>query len=101
MAEPLIRFEKGLLTMRMMDVLRAGPMPAAGDGPAPFWASLRDRLRRRLNRHAIRRLDGFTDHELADIGLTRLDVQSALSGARFFDDPSRDLARIARGRRQS
>lgn len=87
--------------MRKLDVLRAGQVPAAFAFPSRIWTSLANRMNSRINRHAVARLDGFTDHELADIGLSRFDVQSALTGAGFFDDPSRRLAHIARGRRQA
>ncbi len=85
--------------MRMLDTSRAVLWSAAAIRPARFWAPLVQRLKNRLNRSVVTRLDGFTDHELADIGLTRLDVQSALSTTRFFEDPSRKLASVARGRR--
>lgn len=87
--------------MRMLDALRAGSLPVATARPARFWASITRQIRNRMNRSAVLRLDGFTDHELADIGLTRSDVRSALEGSRFFEDPSRKLAPTARGQRRS
>ncbi len=87
--------------MHMLDALRAGFMPVATEAPPRFWSALAGRLKSRLNRSAVVRLDSFSDHELADIGLTRLDVRSALDDSRFFEDPSRKLAHSVRGRRHS
>lgn len=87
--------------MRKLDVLRAGDMSAAFAFPSWIWTSLVNRMKSRINRNAVARLDGFSDHELADIGLSRRDVETALAGAGFFDDPSRRLAHIVRGRRQA
>lgn len=87
--------------MRMLDALRAGGMPVVTARPARFWASLARQLQNRMNRKAVLRLDGFSDRELADIGLTRRDIRSALDGSRFFDDPSRKLAASVRGQRHA
>lgn len=85
--------------MPASQIVRTGLLPVAVQQSERLWAFLASRLRGRWNRAAIRRLDSFSDHELADIGLTRTDVRSALEGTRFFEDPSRRLATKVRGRR--
>ena len=49
-----------------------------------------------VNRWMAKPLCDFTDHELADIGLSRSDVREALDGP-LHADPSLRLAAIARG----
>ena len=49
-----------------------------------------------VNRWMAKQLCDFTDHELADIGLSRADVREALDGP-LHADPSLRLAAIARG----
>ncbi|MCM5559123.1 DUF1127 domain-containing protein [Pleomorphomonas sp. JP5] len=49
-----------------------------------------------VNRWMAKQLCDFTDHELADIGLTRYDLRVALDGP-LHADPSLRLAAIARG----
>lgn len=55
------------------------------------WRALRNRL-------ASNRLSELDDRELADIGLTRSDVVTALERSGLLDDPSRMLANAARER---
>jgi len=52
-------------------------------------------LRRIANRMKANRLMEMDDHQLADIGLTRSDVRTALN-LRLTDDPTTQLARCAR-----
>ena len=49
-----------------------------------------------VNRWMAKQLCDFTDHELADVGLSRFDVRLALDGP-LHADPSLRLAAIARG----
>ena len=49
-----------------------------------------------VNRWMAKQLCDFTDHELADVGLSRSDVREALDGP-LHADPSLRLAAIARG----
>lgn len=49
-----------------------------------------------VNRWMAKQLCDFTDHELADIGLSRSDVHAALDGP-LYADPSLRLAAVARG----
>lgn len=72
--------------------------PCTGDLPVARASLLRvlgfrlaAAVRSRLNRRAVARLDTLSDAELYDIGLTRLDLRSALGQSRFFEDPSRRL----------
>lgn len=46
-------------------------------------------LNARRNRRVFEDLLRWNDHMLADIGLTRDEVRSALSAARFSEDPSK------------
>ncbi|MET0747964.1 MAG: DUF1127 domain-containing protein [Rhizobium sp.] len=50
------------------------------------------------NRIEINRLHELDDNQLRDIGLTRAEVQSALLGSSFFEDPSAHLTQSARRR---
>lgn len=49
-----------------------------------------------VNRWMVKQLCDFSDHELADIGLTRSDLRIAFDGP-VHADPSLKLAAIARG----
>ncbi|WP_036838799.1 DUF1127 domain-containing protein [Pleomorphomonas oryzae] len=49
-----------------------------------------------VNRWMAKQLCDFTDHELADIGLSRFDVREALDGP-LYADPSLRLAAVAHG----
>lgn len=55
-------------------------------------------LRTLRNRREIGSLEHFSDHELADIGLTRGDLRAAFGEGRFTD-PSPYLTQVARHRR--
>jgi len=55
-------------------------------------------LRALRNRREINHLNGLSDSELLDIGLTRHDVESALNTSSFFADPSSYLTDSARHR---
>ena len=50
------------------------------------------------NRRAANRLADFDDFQLRDIGLSRSDVEHALTSSGFADDPSQHLSRSARNR---
>jgi uncharacterized protein YjiS (DUF1127 family) len=58
---------------------------------ASVWRVLR-------NRREVSRLGDLTDAQLMDIGLTRLDLESALTTSTFFEDPSSHLTNSARRR---
>jgi len=49
-----------------------------------------------VNRWMVKQLCDFSDHELADIGLSRSDLHSAFDGP-FHTDPSLKLSAIAHG----
>lgn len=85
--------------MSMMDEPCAAALPQAPARRLELLSTLVGIFRSRINRRKVSRLDHLTDHELADIGLTRLDVVSALNDSRFFEDPSPRLAKAARRRR--
>ncbi|MBP1850503.1 DUF1127 domain-containing protein [Rhizobium halophytocola] len=51
-----------------------------------------------VNRRAAQRLCDLDDHALADIGLTRSDLDSVFARAGLIGDPTVDLARLARHR---
>ena len=75
--------------------------PATTTAPAAWWAPLR-RLaawpfRVAAARAAMRQLAGMSDHELADICLTRQDLRDA-SALPLSDDPTRIFAMRARER---
>ena len=50
------------------------------------------------NRTEINQLHDLDDNQLRDIGLTRGDLESALTTSAFFEDPSSHLTRTARRR---
>ncbi|QLF69481.1 DUF1127 domain-containing protein [Peteryoungia desertarenae] len=50
------------------------------------------------NRWTVNRIAELDDHVLADIGLTRPDVQDLLRSTGYADDPSAQLRRLARSR---
>lgn len=66
----------------------AGLMTRLGDAVATYWHGWR-------NRAAFRQLEEFSDAELADIGLTRLDLYLASS---FGGDPTKHLRVLAEER---
>lgn len=53
------------------------------------------------NRLEINQLHDLDDNQLRDIGLTRGDLESALTTSAFFEDPSSHLTRTARRRAYS
>ena len=53
------------------------------------------------NRRDISRLNDLEDAQLMDMGLTRADLDAALSTSRFFEDPSGHLTQSARRRMRS
>ncbi len=55
-------------------------------------------IRRWRNRRTVKQLAEFDDHMLADLGVSRDDVRSALSQP-FIHDPSVDLDQRARANR--
>ncbi|MDL2402805.1 DUF1127 domain-containing protein [Rhizobium mayense] len=63
----------------------------AFDKMASVWRVIR-------NRREINYLSELNDYQLMDIGLTRLDVESALNTSTFFEDPSSHLTNSARRR---
>lgn len=56
---------------------------------ASVWRVLR-------NRREVNRLTDLTDAQLLDIGLTRLELEAALTTSSFFEDPSSHLTKSAR-----
>jgi uncharacterized protein YjiS (DUF1127 family) len=50
------------------------------------------------HRAQISRLHNLDDNQLRDIGLTRAELQSAMLGSMFFEDPSSHLTQAARRR---
>lgn len=80
--------------MRVIDDPCTGELPVSR---SPLWLSVWTAfvsvVRIRLNRRQVARLEHMSDAELFDIGLTRLDLHSALGESRFFEDPSRRLRR--------
>lgn len=50
------------------------------------------------NRSEINRLHELDDNQLKDIGLTRMDLVSALLESTFFEDPTSYLTKSARDR---
>lgn len=63
-----------------------------------FWSAIVSLHRRYSNRRDIHSLHEFSDHQLADIGLTRDDLRYAMRGGPF-DDHSLDLNRVVLRRR--
>lgn len=63
-----------------------------------IWQRVISLYKRRQNRQSLMGLGDFSDHQLADIGLTRDDLRHALRGGPF-DDHSMDLMRAALRRR--
>ena len=53
------------------------------------------RWRMFTNRRVALGLHDLTDHELADIGLSRSDLSRVLAGTGLAEDPTRELAAIA------
>jgi len=66
-----------------------------------FWTALTSVFRVLRNRRDINRLSELDDHQLFDIGLTRLDVDKAMTTSTFFEDPSASVTRLARARARS
>jgi uncharacterized protein YjiS (DUF1127 family) len=58
---------------------------------ASVWRSIR-------NRREIHYLNELNDSQLRDIGLSRQDLNSALTTSTFFEDPSSHLTNSARRR---
>lgn len=63
---------------------------------ARLWAALTGLVRAVLNRRAANRLADLDDFMLADIGLTRADVDDILRTSSAFEDPSHRLSKVAR-----
>ncbi|MGO4567430.1 DUF1127 domain-containing protein [Rhizobium sp. 2YAF20] len=61
---------------------------------ASVWRVLR-------NRREVNGLNELTDSQLKDIGLTRHDLESALTTSTFFEDPSAHLTNSRRRSRLS
>lgn len=62
------------------------------------WSTLGSPLKRYRNRREVATLRDFSNLQLADIGLTRRDIDRTLRGG-VFDDHSKELARTALLRR--
>ncbi|KRB49834.1 hypothetical protein ASE04_14605 [Rhizobium sp. Root708] len=62
------------------------------------YAWLASVVRAFRNRMEVNRLHDLDDNQLKDIGLSRADLTSAFRASTFFEDPSDDLARVARNR---
>lgn len=71
---------------------------AAGRRKAVRWSILGSLVNRYRNRREVATLREFSDLQLADIGLTRRDIDRSLRGG-LFDDHSKELARTALLRR--
>ncbi|MBB3944886.1 uncharacterized protein YjiS (DUF1127 family) [Rhizobium skierniewicense] len=80
------KMELGLIAPRIATFEQV--VAGAGKGFVTF-------LRRIANRMAANRLLDMDDHQLADIGLTRSDLKTALDTG-LLDDPTTRLARCAR-----
>ncbi len=81
--------------MRVIDDPCTGALPVSRSSLwISVWTAFVSVVRNRLNRRQVARLDHMTDAELFDIGLTRLDLHSALGESHFFEDPSRRLRRV-------
>lgn len=65
---------------------------------ADMIATATNVLRVYRNRKALNQLIDLEDYQLADIGLTRHEVDRALNQARAFEDPFRLLPASARNR---
>ena len=85
-------------TDRTLDLCIATPSPSltarmmlAFANVASVWRSIR-------NRREIHYLNELNDSQLRDIGLSRQDLNSALTTSTFFEDPSSHLTNSARRR---
>lgn len=67
---------------------------------ARLWAALTGLARAVVNRQAANRLADLDDFMLADIGLTRDDVESILRTSSLVEDPSHRLSMVARAHAQ-
>lgn len=65
------------------------------------WTFVKSVLRTFRNRIASNSLHDLDDRQLADIGLTRRDVEMALNHSSMLEDPSTLLSRSARKRAQT
>lgn len=75
-------------------------LPVAARVTATF-AMLASVCRVLRHRMEVNRLQDLDDNQLRDIGLTRAELNSALLGSSFFEDPSAHLTRSARRRARS
>ena len=80
--------------------IAAGRLPLAGRRMSIF-AKLISACRVLRNRIEITRLEDLDDNQLSDIGLTRSELNRALMGSSFFEDPSSHLTQAARRRANS
>jgi uncharacterized protein YjiS (DUF1127 family) len=78
--------------------LEIGTTRKNGFHVAAIWPALVSLFARYRNRRDIAHLYEFSDDQLADIGLSRLDLNHAMRGG-VFDDHSNDLTRAALLRR--
>lgn len=80
--------------------VRSSILMLAADGAATLARVAAHMWNAHRNRRQISKLLEMDDHMLADIGVSRGDIQSALMGD-VFEDPSSRLAAMRGGRRFS
>jgi len=85
-------------TERTMDLGLAKPSSSLTGRLTLAFAKMASVWRVLRNRREVSRLSDLTDVQLMDIGLTRLDLESALTTSTFFEDPSSHLTKSARRR---
>ncbi|MXN66212.1 DUF1127 domain-containing protein [Stappia sp. GBMRC 2046] len=78
--------------------VKSSVLMLAADGAAALGRFAAHMWNAHRNRRQISRLLEMDDHMLADIGVSRTDIQSALMGD-VFEDPSSRLAAMRGGRR--
>lgn len=78
--------------------VRSSVLMLAADGAATLARFAAHVWNAHRNRRQINKLLEMDDHMLADIGVSRSDIQSALMGD-VFEDPSSRLAAMRGGRR--
>ena len=80
-------------TERMIDLDLAKRSPTLLARAASAWVALKSAYRTWRHRSAVGSLQDLDDYQLQDIGLTRHDVDHALTTSTFFEDPSHRLTR--------
>jgi uncharacterized protein YjiS (DUF1127 family) len=85
-------------TERTMDLGLAKPSSSLTGRLTLAFAKMASVWRVLRNRREVSRLGDLTDTQLMDIGLTRHELESALTTSTFFEDPSSHLTKSARRR---